>query len=149
MTFLEIFFNTKRMGVTQYQTKQQSRKLDRFGVLNKLLRSPYFVMYQSGFWCGLAPVWTGMWEPISLCYLWHITVTIINTIARRELIIALLSLLDQSAKKKTKRKQYPSDKETQKCTDTCLESNSTHSITSLIWMENSKFSQPRKYTFTL
>lgn len=105
MTFLEIFFNTKRMGVTQYQTKQQSRKLDRFGVLNKLLRSPYFVMYQSGFWCGLAPVWTGMWEPISLCYLWHITVTIINTIARGELIIALLSLLDQSAKKKKKRRE--------------------------------------------
>lgn len=91
-------------------------------------------MYQSGFQRGLAPVWTGVWEPISLLYLWHITVTIINTIARTELIIALLSLLDQSAKKKKKRerRQYPSDKETQKRTDTCLESNSTYSITSLI-----------------
>ena len=62
-------------------------------------------MYQSGFQRGLAPVWTGVWEPISLLYLWHITVTIINTIARTELIIALLSLLDQSAKKKKKERE--------------------------------------------
>ena len=75
-----------------------------------------------------------MWESMSLGYLWHITVTVSNTIARRELIIALLSLLDQSAKKKKKKKrrQYPSDKETQKCTDTYLESNITYSIASLI-----------------
>lgn len=76
-----------------------------------------------------------MWESMSLGYLWHITVTVSNTIARRELIVALLSLLDQSAKKKKKKKkrrQYPSDKETQKCTDTYLESNSTYSIASLI-----------------
>ena len=46
-----------------------------------------------------------MWESMSLGYLWHITVTVSNTIARRELIIALLSLLDQSAKKKKKKEE--------------------------------------------
>lgn len=46
-----------------------------------------------------------MWESMSLGYLWHITVTVSNTIARRELIVALLSLLDQSAKKKKKKRR--------------------------------------------
>lgn len=74
-----------------------------------------------------------MWQPISLGSLWHITVTVINTIARRELIIALLSLLEQSAKKKREREKAISFRQRNtKPTDTYLESNNTYSITSLI-----------------
>ena len=74
-----------------------------------------------------------MWEPISLGYLWRITVTVTNTTAHSELIIALLSLLEQSAKKKREREKAISFRQRNtKPTDTYLESNSTYSITSLI-----------------
>ena len=55
-----------------------------------------------------------MWEPISLGYLWRITVTVTNTIAHSELIIALLSLLEQSAKKKRERERESNILQTKK-----------------------------------